>query len=174
MAEQLWVAPLKRGNIASATVQNSFTQMTQISPIPDVVVPANTLTPGTALKVQASGRFGTNGTPTLTFALYWGSIASGVQICSTAALTTFTSANSSVFRVQFDMLVRTEGSTGSAWTTGDVTGITSTTQVANAPPSQAAAITIDTTTAKQLVLGAAFSAQHGLNDIVIDNWQVVG
>lgn len=175
MPEQLWVAPLKRTNIASAAAFNSFTTFTAVTPIPDVVIPANTLTPGYAIKIEAAGRFSSNGTPNLTFAAYLGGVA-GTQVCSTAAMTTFTTAVNSVWRAEFDLYCWTEGTSGTCRVTGQVLGIMSSTSavVALAPPSAGGAITIDTTAAKSVVLAASFSAQHGLNQVIVDQWRVTG
>lgn len=172
MPEQLWVAPLKRGNVASGTTTNSFTTFTSVSPTPDAVFPANFLTPGAAVTVKASGRFSSNGTPNITFGLYYGGVA-GVQLCSTQPLATFTSAANAQWKAEFDITVRTEGSTGTAWASGAVLGVTSSTSAVVAVAGGGAAITIDTTAAKSLNLAVAFSVQHGSNQIIVDQWQVL-
>ncbi len=170
MPDSSWLAPLRRGNIASGPVANSFTNLTQISPVPDVVTGANMLTAGSSVKIWAKGRFGSNGTPVYTFGLYYGGTG-GVLLCSSAALTTFTSANSSTFIAQFEIDVRTDGTSGTAVASGRLMGIQSTSgSLVLMPQAQLPVVTIDTTAAKAIVLAVSCGTQHGLNVVVIDQW----
>lgn len=173
MPEQLWLTPLKRGNIASGTTANSFTTFTKISPQSDVVISANQLTPGAAICVKASGRVGGNGTPALTLGLYYGDV-SGVQICSTQPLTLYTAAVNTMWKAEFDIFVRADSVTGNCWVTGTMMGITSSTSAVVSVFGPGAAITIDTTASKAIVLAAQWNVQHGLNTITVDSWQVIG
>jgi len=164
--QQLWVAPFRVAHIADGTALANSTTLTDISPAPNIVVPANFLTAGVALRVTARGRVSTTATPTLNLGVYVGAVA-GAALGATGAITTTSGVTNVPWSLETLTIIRTDGATGTAFTQGFVSGISGTVGVSTVPiPASApATVTWDTTAAKALTVGATWGTANASNTI---------
>lgn len=166
---QYWrgpIPPLQR--VAGAALASS-TALTDISPLPPNVIPANMLEEGCELIVEASGFFSTTATPTLLLGFYLGGIA-GVALAASPAITTGT-ATAWPWRMRYKGRVRAIGSAGSIVGYGTLELGTALTTLAVSPiPTVAASrtVAIDTTAAKSVTVGAQWGASSASNTITCD------
>src|SRR5438132_7258360 len=124
MPAQFWVSTLTSPEYtADGSALASSASLTDISPTPNLVLPANYLYVGAALRVRARGRFSTTGTPTLLVGVYYGAVA-GTVIVSTGAITTVSGAANVTWSIDVDIICRTTGSSGTVIGIGKATGIT--------------------------------------------------
>lgn len=79
---------------------------------PAFVLPANYMQDGRRLRITASGKLSTTGTPTMTFALRWGG-AAGTLLATTEALTMGSGVANVNWWVDLIVQTRTNGSSGS-------------------------------------------------------------
>lgn len=159
---------------ADASALASSTSLTDVSPAPQIVIPANSLFPGAALRVTAIGKFSNTATPTLLSGLYWGGVA-GTKLAATGAITTITSATNWPYQLTATIVCRATGSSGSLLTWGQVSMPASLTAFQAEYPIDSAAIaavTVDTTTAKALTLGAQWSASSASNTFTCNSFVV--
>lgn len=184
MASQIWVAPLNGVNQASThatgsgqTSTSTASPGTIISPAPDYSTVANTLYPGSIIRVTAFGKAVT-GTTTAnaTFALYYGGTG-GTQLLLSAATQIGAVTTSQTVPWAYEALiqVRAVGTSGSAMcygalrmATAAAPGATASTAGGPFPLSSPAATTIDTTVAKTLVLSAWVSTATGAPSVTCD------
>src|SRR5262245_8223707 len=89
---------------ASGAAINTFTTFQDISPKPDLKVPANAFEVGTQLRLEAQGEFSNTGTPTLAIGFYWGTAA--VVIAQSALITTTTAATSWPWEIKWEGRIR--------------------------------------------------------------------
>lgn len=174
MGAQAWVDPINWPfAVADGAAYASSATITDVSPAPQLVLPANFLYPGMGLRVTAHGRFSNTGTPTLVLGVYFGAVA-GVKLAATGATTTTTGATNWPFRLEATIICRTIGATGTLFTTGFVMLATSLTAVSTIPIDAAAsaAVTVDTTAAKALTLGATWGTSNAANTLTTHQWIV--
>ena len=175
MAAQGWVNPLNWPfATADGTAYNTSVTLTDVSPAPQLVIPANYLYPGAALRVMAHGRFSNTGTPTLILGVYWGGVA-GTKLAATGATTTTTGATNWPWRLEATIICRAVGSSGSLITTGRVNIASSLTSFATDIPIDAAAtaaVTVDTTSAKALTIGAQWGTSSASNTLTVHQFIV--
>lgn len=167
---QYWSAPLAPFHIADGTALASSTTLTDISPTPNITLPANFLDPGMTLWFTAWGRFSTTATPTLLLGLYYGGVA-GVAICATAAITTPSAVTNQTWRFEGEARVRTIGSSGTILGVAVAENV-STTATNMAPATAPTAATIDTTAAKALTIGAQWGTNSASNTITCHHFAV--
>jgi len=168
---QYWVAPLSPLHTADGTALANSTTLTDISPSPTIVLPANLLEVGSLVRLKAWGRFSTTGTPTLLIGAYYGGVA-GTAICATSALTSISGATNTTWRLEGEFRVRAVGSSGSVIGAATVYGVTATTAMAMAPATAPATITADTTAAKALTIGAQWGTASASNTITCHHFDV--
>jgi hypothetical protein len=171
---QLWTYPLPSiGNVASGTALASSTTLTDVSPAPQLTFPANFLTSGQVIRVRAAGTFSNTSTPTLLLGVYYGGVA-GTALAATSAITTTTGATSWQWQVEYIGRVRTVGSSGTIMGFGWVDLATSLTAVTHRPiPETAlATVTIDTTAAKTITLGAQWGTNSASNTLTCVHFDV--
>lgn len=170
---QVWTYPLQPQFIASGGAYASSNTLTDVSPTPNITIPANFLQPGMLLRVQAAGTFSNTGTPTLLLGVYYGAVA-GTALAATSAITTTTGATNWQWTVEYVGRVRTIGSSGTIMGFGSVDLSTSLTAVTHRPiPETALAnVTIDTTTAKALTLGAQWGTNNASNTLTCVHFDV--
>lgn len=152
---------------ADGTALASSAALTDVSPSPNCVIPANFLTPGMVITGEAHGRFSNTGTPTLLLGVYWGAVA-GTELAAIAATITTTAATNWPWRMEFVTVIRAIGSSGSAVTTGKVWIASSLTNFGTTIPIDAtatAAVSIDTTAAKALTIGAQWGTANAANTL---------
>jgi hypothetical protein len=171
---QLWTYPLPSiGNVASGTALASSTTLTDVSPAPQLTFPANFLQPGMVIRVKAAGTFSNTSTPTLLLGVYYGGVA-GTALAATSAITTTTGATNWQWTVEYFGRVRTIGSSGTIMGFGAVDLGTSLTAVTHRPiPETAlATVTIDTTAAKAITLGAQWGTNSASNTLTCVHFDV--
>jgi hypothetical protein len=153
--------------VADGSALASSAALTDVSPTPNTTIPANFLVPGMILRVVAHGRFSNTGTPTLLLGVYYGGVA-GTKLAATGATTTTTGATNWPWRLEAEIVIRSIGSSGTAVTTGKVQIASSLTSFGTVIPIDAAAtaaVTIDTTAAKALTIGAQWGASSSSNTL---------
>jgi len=170
---QYWNAPIGPFHIAAGTALASSTTLTDISPTPNITQPANLLEPGSTLHIRAFGTFSNTSTPTLLLGFYYGAVA-GTALAATSAITTTTGATNWAWRMEWTGRVRTNGSTGTIMGQGWIDLGTALTSVTHRPiPETAlATVTIDTTTAKALTVGAQWGTNSASNTITCHHLDV--
>jgi hypothetical protein len=168
---QKWVYPLDTQHIAAGAAYASSTTLTDVSPLPSITIPAGWLQPGMMLKLKAFGTFSNTGTPTLLLGFYYGAVA-GTALAATSAVTTTTGATNWQFYMEYEGRIRTNGATGTIMGCGFVDLATSLTAVTHRPiPETAlATVSIDTTTAKAITLGAQWGASSASNTLTCHNF----
>jgi hypothetical protein len=175
MAVQTWVAALGPFVPSSGTALASSTTLSDISPAPSIPLPANLFQfVGQEIEIHAFGSFSTTGTPTLLIGAYYGGVA-GAALAASAATTTGTGAAAWSWQLYYRGQIRTLGSSGSIVGQGRLYLGTSLTAASVIPiPATAAArtVTIDTTAAKTLTIGAQWGTSSASNTITCDDISV--
>jgi hypothetical protein len=127
----------------------SFTTRQEVSALPDPILPANALRPGTILKLEAEGEFSTTGTPTLALGFFLGvpTASGGGTITSilaeSGAITTASGAAAFAWRLEYRGKVTGIGSAGSITGCGTLElGTSLTAQAASPIPVTAALRTV--------------------------------
>jgi hypothetical protein len=148
------------------TALANSTTLTAISPVPDYTIPAGLLTVGSSFRITAHGVFSTTTTPTLLFGVYYGGVG-GTAIVVSSAITTASSVTNMPWHLEHVFTVRATGTSGSVFGHGWLDIGTTVAAVTHLPLPQTAnaAVTVDTTTAKSLVIGAQWSAASASNTI---------
>lgn len=170
MPLQSWEAVLNVPGEGAGTALASSTTLTDISPAPQLTLPAGYMYIGQRLRMIAYGIFSTTGTPTLLIGGYYGGVA-GSALAATGATTTGSGAASWPWRLQLEIYVRSLGSSGTVWCNGLVflgTSLSATTPL-NIPSTQTQPITVDTTTAKALTVGAQWGTSSASNTITCED-----
>lgn len=175
MGNQRWVMPIGPFHTADGTAYNTSTTLTDVSPAPSIVLPANYLEPGMRLEWVVFGRFSTTGTPTLTIGTYLGSgaIASGMALSVSAALTTPSGVTNQTFRIEGNASIRTVGS-GTAATAIAVSEISNITATATNMGPATAPVTLgfDSTIANKIMVGATWGTNSASNTLTVHYFDV--
>lgn len=166
MARQYWCAPIPPLNFAAGTALATSAALTDVSPLPNITVNANVLEEGMVIRLRAFGTFSNTGTPTLLLGFYYGGIG-GTALAVTSAVTTTTGATNWPFDMEYVGKIRTKGGTGTIMGKGHVEFPTAlTTFTARPIPETAlATVTIDTTTAKIITVGAQWGTSSSSNTL---------
>jgi len=170
MPIQSWEAVLNVPGEGAGTALASSTTLTDISPAPQLVLPSGYMYIGQRLRLIAYGIFSTTSTPTLLLGGYYGGVA-GTALAATAAITTGSGAASWPWRLSLEIYVRSVGSSGTVWCNGVVKLGTSLTGATDywIPSSQTQPITINTTTANALTVGAQWGTSSASNTITCED-----
>jgi hypothetical protein len=171
---QYWVAPIPPMGILDGTALANSVTLTDVSPAPQVTLPAGQLELGSEIEINAFGNFSTTGTPTLLLGAYFGAVA-GVALAASSAVTTGTGAASWPWILRYRGIVRTVGSSGSINGQGELLLGSSLTALSSRPiPETAAArtVTIDTTTAKAITIGAQWGTASASNTLTCNDISV--
>lgn len=166
MARTLYVAPVPPLNVTAGTAYNTSVTITDVSPAPQIILPANLLDVGQVLRLTAFGTFSNTGTPTLILGFYYGGVA-GVALAATGAVTTTTGATNWPWRLEYEGRVRSTGTGGTVMGSGWLnlaTSLTAYTQIP-VPATALATVTTDTTTAKSLTVGATWGTSSASNTL---------
>jgi len=172
MARTLYVAPVPPLNTGTGTVANTAS-ITDASPAPQIILPANLLDVGQILRLKAFGVLSTTGTPTIILGFYYGAVA-GTALAASAAITTGSGVANVPWEIEYEGRVRSTGSTGTIMGRGTMQLGTSVSAITFNPiPATAlATVTIDTTTAKQVTVGATWSAASSSNTLTCHHFGV--
>ena len=170
---QVWTYPLLPQNIASGTAYASSVTLTDVSPTPQITIPANFLQPGMLIRVKWAFTFSNTSTPTLLQGVYYGGVA-GTALAATSAITTTTAATNWPGTGEYFGRVRTIGSSGTIMGFGSIDLATSLTAVTHRPiPETAlATVTIDTTASKAITLGAQWGTSSASNTLTCVHFDV--
>lgn len=127
MSRQFWSEALAWATANGTAVANTTTETILF---PNITVPANYMQDGRVLRVKAFGAYGTTATPTLTISLRWGGV-SGTVIGKTGAAVTTSGTGGGASMTALWVLegyiqTRSNGSSGTLFTDGEVTLYTST------------------------------------------------
>jgi hypothetical protein len=134
--------------------------LTDISPAPQLTLPAGFLGLGSRLRLTAWGVYSDTTTPTLLIGFYYGGVA-GTALCSIPATTLGSTVSNKLFKAEATMEVVAVGATGSARVAGHVD--LDTVRVPTATPQTA--VTIDTTSAKTITVGAQWGTSSASNTV---------
>lgn len=153
--------------VAAGAALASSVVLTDISPTPNYVLPANYLYPGAALKLTAYGNFSTTGTPTLLLGFYYGAVAGALPLAATLATTTGSGVTNVPWRMELIVNCRSVGTSGTVMCNGVVNLGTSVSAwtVAPIPQIALATVTVDTTAAKAITVGAQWGTSSASNTI---------
>jgi hypothetical protein len=171
---QYWSATLGPFTSADGTALASSTTLTDISTAPQLILPANTLEIGQRIRLDADITFSTTGTPTLLLGFYYGGVA-GSALAASSAITTGSGAASWSARLRYRGKVTAIGSSGSIIGHGTLELGTSLTAFTVRPIPEVAAsrtVTIDTTAAKALTVGAQWGTNSASNTLVCNDFTV--
>jgi hypothetical protein len=169
MPLQSWEAVLNvPGEGAGSALANS-TAATDISPAPQLTLPAGYMYIGQRIRLIGYGIFSTTGTPNLTLGGYYGGVA-GTLLAGTGTVATGT-ATAWPWRLQLEIYVRSLGSSGTVWCNGIVFLGTSLTAMSALwiPNSQTQPITVNTTTANALTIGGTWGTASASNTITCED-----
>jgi hypothetical protein len=173
MARTLYVAPVPPLNATAGAAYVSSSTLADVSPTPQLVLPANLLDVGQVIRLRAFGTFSNTATPTLLLGFYYGGVA-GTALAATSAITTTTGATNWQFSMEYEGRIRSTGTAGTILGAGWIDLATSLTAVTHRPiPETAlATVTIDTTTAKNLTLGAQWGTLSASNTLTCHHFSV--
>ncbi len=174
MARAYWRAPIPPFHAADGAAFSTFTAFQDIGPTPPITLFANQLEVGTEIYIDADGEFSTTGTPTLGLGFFYGTAA--VVLGVGTATTTTTTAVSWPWHAEYRGRVRTAGSAGTInglgwWMIGNSLTTFAATQ---ALPATLAlrTVTIDTTAAKTVGVGAVWGTSAAGNTIKVNRLSV--
>lgn len=163
-----WSAPLNPQSMGAGSATASFTSAVDISQAPNYTLPANfsQLAGATLFRFTAGGVLSSTGTPTYNLGFYYGAVA-GTALATTGAIATASGVTNVPWRMELITHIRTLGTSGTSMSQG--TYHLGTTVAAWAttpmPPTALANVTVDTTAAKALTVGATCSASSASNTI---------
>ena len=186
MSRQFWSETVAWATASGTAVASTASETILV---PNTTIPANFLQDGRALRLRAWGQYGTTATPSCVISLRWGGVAG--TILAKTGLNVLTSGvgggASMTANWSFEAIIQTRsnGSSGTLWTMGDVTWYTSTLTTAGtvtqygmpvalisgttgAPGTAAAVSTVDLTADTALSLTALWSASNAANSIKCD------
>lgn len=127
--------------------------------------PAGYLQTGMQLRVRAKGIVSNTGTPNLTLGLYYGGVA-GTALATTGAVATASSLSNSIWSLEADLRVDGVGASGAIRTLGSVSGpFASAVMLPAAGSSSGNSVTVDTSTAQILTVGATWGTSSASNSI---------
>jgi hypothetical protein len=170
MPRQYWRSSVPPFDQGAGTAYNTSVTLTDVSPAPQVTLPGYTLLErGVEVFIEAWAEFSVVAatTPTLLLGFYYGGVA-GVALAATTAIATASGIAGAVVHLEYHGIVRALGSAGSIWGSGYVDFPTSLTAVTRRPiPETLAArtVTIDTTVAKTITLGAQWGTSAAGNTL---------
>lgn len=169
----LYTAPIPPQNATAGTAYNTSVTLTDVSPAPQIVLPANLLDVGQILRMTAFGVFSTTVTPTLLLGFYYGGVA-GTALAASAATATASGVTNVPFRMEWEGRVRSTGTSGTIFGQGFLDLGTTVALVNHSPlPVTAlAAVTIDTTTAKAITVGAQWGTSSASNTLTCHHFSV--
>ena len=168
MSVVTWESVLNFPVQGAGAAYNTSVTLTDVTPAPQQIIPANFLQVGSAFKITAFGTYSNTGTPTLLLGVYYGGVA-GTALAATGATTTTTGATNWPFRLEYTGIVRSIGPSGTIMGQGFVDLATSLTAVTRIPiPATAlATVTVDTTSAKALTIGAQWGTSSASNTLTL-------
>lgn len=186
MSRQYWSETVAAATASGTTVASTASETILV---PNVTIPGNFMQDGRTIRIRAFGQYGTTSTPSCVISLRWGGV-SGTILGKTGlnVLTSGVGGGASMtanWSLEAILQTRSNGSSGTIWTMGDIVWYTSTLSTAGtvtqygmpvalisgttgAPGTAAAAATVDLTADTALSLTALWSASNAANSIKCD------
>lgn len=174
MSRQFWEEAIVWATASGTAIAASTTETILF---PNVTIPANYLQDGRVLRVRSFGGYGTTGTPTLTVAVRWGGV-SGTVISKSGGITTGSGVGggasmTALWSVELIVQVRSNGSSGTLMTNGELTLYTTGTAAGSSYPiasgstggTTPAVATVDLTADTALSLTALWGTNNAANSI---------
>lgn len=164
--------PLTPLHVADGASFNTFTTFQDVSPVPQLVIPQQQMDAGMELYLYACGEFSTTGTPTLSIGFWFNGAAGAAPtsvLAQSAAITTGSGAAAWPWEAWWRGRLRSIGSSASFKGEGQLILGTSLTAVSlNPMPTTQAArtVTVDTTAARAVGVGAAWGTSSASNNII--------
>lgn len=173
---QTWSSLRNFGNAGQAgTALATSATLTDVNYLTttNCVLAASELQVGSVIELEAFGVASNTGTPTLLLGFYYGGVA-GTALAATSAVTTTTAMTNWAWRLKWTGTVRSVGSTGTIMGFGSVDIPTSLTAITTRriPETALATVTIDTTTAKALTVGAQWGTSSASNTLTCHGFTV--
>lgn len=154
-------------NVAASTAISNTTTETLFDKYH--TIPANSLRPGSLIRVKFQGiATSTNSTDTLTIKLYLGGLT-GTALLSMAATDV---ANNDVFQGEYELIVRTVGSSGTVVGCGTFKSIPAAEGTMTVKDDILASTTLDTTASKVIGVSATWSVASASNSVRLDFMRV--
>jgi hypothetical protein len=155
---------------------NTSTATTDISPGGNnagqaFTFPGAYLQTGQYFRVRAIGIISNTSTPTLNLGVYWGGVAT-TALCTTGTVTTVSSLSNSFWKLETDIRVVTPGTNGNVLAVGSVGGIYAATTYMPASSSSGNLVTLNTSPASILTIGAAWGTNSVSNSIQVTMFTV--
>lgn len=189
MSRQFWTEQIAWATASGTAIASSTTETILF---PNVTIPAGYMADGRSLRLIAYGGYGTTGTPTLTFTLRWGGV-SGTVMAKTGAIVTSSgigggASMTALWSVDMIVQVRSNGSSGTAMSNGQVILWTSTVPTAGTVThygmpaafvsgstggTTPATATCDFTADTALALTATWGTNNSANSIQGHNYQII-
>lgn len=170
MARQYWVAPLPPLHTADGAAYTNSTTLTNVSPVPDIVTPANLFEVGTRFEWFCVFQYSNTGTPTLTLGLYSGTIGQAISGAATPAVSsaiTTVASTGRACRMEGHGQITSVGTAGVVRAMGEITNVSSGGTDMAPATSPMANTTIDTTVARYWAIGATWSATGTANTMTV-------
>lgn len=177
MSRQFWSETLAWATADGTAVANTVTETILF---PNVVIPANYMQDGRAVRLVLYGRYGNvvTAVPTITFRARWGGVAGTVISASGAIVTSAVAMTAALWRIEILIQTRANGATGTLFTMGEVLMTTNTAPtfgtvtnygvgslMGSAGLATPAAVTVDLTADTALAVTAQWSAANASNTI---------
>lgn len=157
------VNPVVGGSLATVTSTTTIANSAALTALQAFTVPANDPITGSCYRMTGFGVFSVTGTPTLTFALYWGGTG-GTSIAAVPAVTAAAGITSAPFRYEALVCFRsTTSCTAVLMLDIDTSAATDATSRFVATPT--AASTVTTNVNSDLTIGFTWSAASASNTI---------
>lgn len=174
MPYMAWSALLNSPTSGAGAAYNTSTTITDVSAAPQFNLPANFLQVGSALRFKAFGVLSTTATPTLILGIYYGGVA-GTALAATGAITQGSGVTNVPWRIELDTVIRSVGSTGTAMSSGFAkfgSAVSTYTDEVPMPATALATVTIDTTAAKALTVGATWGTNSASNTLTLHGFLI--
>jgi hypothetical protein len=174
MPYMAWSSLLNSPGLGAGAALANSTTITDISPAPQFTLPANFLQVGSWLRFKAFGVISTTGTPTMVLSIYYGGVA-GTSLAASGAITQGSGVTNVPWRLELDTVIRTTGSSGTAMSSGTLkfgSSVSALTDETPIPNTALATVTVDTTAAKVLSVGATWSAASASNTITCHGFTI--
>lgn len=165
-------APLTPLHIADGAAFTTFTTFQDVSPLPQLLIPAQAMNAGLDIYLEAWGEFSTTATPTLSIGFWFNGAAGAAPtsiLAQSSAITTASGAVTLPWHARWRGRLRATGSSGSVQGSGTLDlGLTLSTFAATVPIPITKAlrtVTVDTTVARAVGVGAAWGTSSASNTI---------
>ena len=169
-----WSALLNSNTGPGAAVANT-TSLTKLTPDPPFVLPANFVySVGTAFTIKAFGVLSTTGTPTMILGVYYGGVG-GTALAVNTAATQGSGVTNVPWRLEYDLIFRSNGATAAAMGSGFVkfgSSVSAFSDEVPIPNVALATVAVDTTAAKEIAIGATWSAASSSNTITLHGFKI--